>query len=217
MQSTRQRVSECISNHSFNTQKYLDRKNKYAILILAAGESKRLGRPKQLVSWMDTTLLNHTITSALATKKADVMVALGAYQSMILPTLTGNISILEIKNWSEGMGATMSSCFNQISFERYQGIIISVCDQPYISEKVFSDLLYRFEAGQKTIIVSQYNEGKGPPTLFSNIYLPKLKELNGDVGAKSLIRQNNSEVEYITFEKGNIDIDQIEDLQNLQF
>ncbi|MEM9544745.1 MAG: nucleotidyltransferase family protein [Bacteroidota bacterium] len=194
----------------------MDRKNKYAILILAAGESKRLGRPKQLVRWKNTTLLNHTITSALATKKTDVMVALGAHHSIILPTLTGNISILKIKNWNEGMGATMSNCFNQFSFEAYQGIIISVCDQPYISEDVFSDLIHRFEMGRKTIIVSKYDNGMGPPTLFSNTYLPKLKILKGDVGAKSLIRQNMTEVDSILFEKGTIDIDQIEDIQKLQ-
>ena len=206
--------SECISNHLFNTLTFLGR-HKYAILILAAGKSERLGMPKQLVKWNQSTLLNHTIAQAIRVCNSDVFVALGANQKDIRPSISSEAIILDITNWQDGMGTTISSSLSQIDVGNYKGIILSVCDQPYISNDIFDNLMNAFENENSSIIVSQYKNGSGPPTLFAKKHYYNLLQIRGDIGAKKIIRENLNEVTFISFENGDIDIDTEEDLKNL--
>ena len=100
-------------------------RNKYAILILAAGNSARLGRPKQLVKWNHSTLLNYIIDQASKVDNADIYVALGGNQSEIRPLILGRAELLDIQNWQDGMGTTISSSLKEIEVDIYNGIIIS--------------------------------------------------------------------------------------------
>ena len=190
-------------------------RNKYAILILAAGNSKRLGRPKQLVKWNESTLLNHTIVQASKVDNADTYIALGGNQSDIRPSIMGEAIILDIPNWQDGMGTTISSSLNQIDSDIYDGVILCVCDQPYISNEVFDKLINAFENRTSSIIVSQYKTDSGPPTLFAKKYYPNLLHLQGDSGAKRIIRKHINEVSFISFENGDIDIDTEDDVKKL--
>ena len=113
------------------------------------------------------------------------------------------------------MGTTISSSLNQIDIDIYEGIILSVCDQPYISNDIFNNLINAFENRKSSIIVSQYKNGSGPPTLFAKKHYHNLLQLRGDIGAKKIIRENLNEVTFIAFENGNIDIDTEDDLKNL--
>ncbi len=190
-------------------------KNKYVLLVLAAGSSERLGRPKQLVKWNQSTLLNHTIEQALNTENTDVFVALGGNQIDILPTISRKVPILTIHNWHEGMGSSIAKSMSRINIENYKGIILSVCDQPYISYDIFNKLINKFEKEKSSIIISKYEVATGPPTLFSRIYFNDLLELKGDNGAKKIVKKHNDEIDYILFPTGEIDIDSEADLKIL--
>jgi len=200
----------------FSTLIFLGKENKYAILILAAGESKRLGRPKQLVPWKGSTLLNHTIDQALAVGHSDVFVAVGSSKSMISSIVSENVTLLEISNWNEGMGTSIARSIDHIDTSYYSAIIISVCDQPFISTSIYNDLISAYESGNSTIIISQYLNGNGPPSLFSKVHFRELKTLEGDNGAKRIVKNNLSNRDFVQFEKGYIDIDTVEDLNQLR-
>jgi len=192
----------------------LDR-NKYAILILAAGNSTRLGRPKQLIKWNKSTLLNNTIEQASKIDNLDIYVALGGNKGDIHDSILSEATIVDISNWQDGMGTSISSGLNQIEVDNYDGIIISVCDQPYISYNEFFNLIYAFENSLSSIIISRYDKGSGPPSLFSRKHYHSLLQIRGDIGAKNIVRENLDDVSYIPFMKGSIDIDTEKDVKNL--
>ena len=190
-------------------------KNKYAILILAAGTSTRLGRPKQLVNWNGTTLLNHTIDQANRVKNSDVFVTLGGHQNEVRDSIVHDILIFTNPNWKEGMGSTISYTVDKVAKSGYEGIILSVCDQPYISHHIFSDLIEAFELGNGSIIMSKYKTSSGPPTLFSKRHFSALSNLKGDEGAKKVVKNNISHLAQIDFYQAHIDIDTENDLKQL--
>lgn len=191
-------------------------KKRYAIIILAAGNSSRLGRPKQLIKWNQSTLLNNTILQAQLVQNADVFVTLGGNQNVIKDSIPERIPIFIHADWSNGMGSTIAYSIKQIAHNKYEGIILSVCDQPYISKEIFIKLIEAFNKGKKSIITSQYQSSKGPPTLFSKVYIDELLKLKGDDGAKKIVNQNIASVESISFGQGELDIDTENDLKKLK-
>jgi len=190
-------------------------KNKYAILILAAGSSERLGRPKQMVKWNETTLLNHTIQEALTANDTDLYVALGGNLIDIQSSISDKITKVYISKWKDGMGQSISESLSQIPIQSYEAVIISMCDQPYISSTIFENLIETFEKEKSSIIISKYNESSGPPTLFDRCHFQSLQLLKGDNGGKHIVKNHFEETSFIEFEKGNIDIDTEEDIRNL--
>ena len=190
-------------------------KNEYAILILAAGSSERLGHPKQLVKWNQSTLLNHTIEQATRVGNADVFITLGANHSDIRPNIFFDLPIFINKEWNEGMGKTISFTISRINPKKYTGLILSVCDQPYITTDVFNNLISTFENGDSSIILSKYQVSSGPPTLFAKKHYPDLLNLSGDQGANKIVKKHSYELAYIDFPNGHIDIDTQQDFNNL--
>ncbi len=190
-------------------------KHKYAILILAAGSSERLGRPKQLVKWNKTTLLNHTIDQASNVEHTDVFVALGGNQNEIRRSISERAVLLDVSNWREGIGSSIASSLMQIQISDYVATILSVCDQPYISTDVFKDLIIEFEKENSTIVSSNYKIDSGPPTLFDSKHYEALLKLHGDQGAKKIVLNNMEQVRFIQFQNGYIDIDTPHDLNEL--
>lgn len=188
------------------------RSNKYAILVLAAGTSSRLGRPKQLVEIGNSNLLSHTIDAASSTPNADVHIILGAYSTEILDEIKIDHPVHINPNWAKGMGNTIAFGISQIKCFEYQAVILTVCDQPYLEATHFEQLVHLYENDSKDIIVSKYRSGNGPPSLFSAQHFDQLGSLEGDLGAKSVVKNNLENVGFIDFKRGNIDIDQEEDL-----
>ena len=187
--------------------------NKYAIIVLAAGASRRLGRPKQLVRIGDETLLSKTIKNSTRIDNSDTYVILGAYSREITDTLHADINILTNPNWKNGMGNSISFGIKKILPYDYNAVILTVCDQPFLTDTHFKQLIESYENDKRfNIIISKYTTGKGPPSLFDSYYFDQLSTLDGDVGAKSIISENDSNVGCIDFYKGHIDIDEDKDL-----
>lgn len=188
---------------------------KIAILIVAAGESKRLGRPKQLVSYKGKTLLYHTIRECLETEVKDVYLVLGANKEEIETQIViSDCTVVYNENWKKGMGESIASGVKKIvEKEDYDGIIITVGDQPFLSSKILNRLIEKAKKEKKPIIISKYKEGAGPPSFFDKEYFSELMELSTDEGAKGVIKKYKEEVLFISFEQGDIDIDTPEDLR----
>jgi molybdenum cofactor cytidylyltransferase len=190
-------------------------KNKYAILILAAGNSRRLGSPKQLVEWKKSTLLNHTIDQARKVDNSDVYVILGSNHNEIRNTITQKVSILVNPDWQKGMGSTITYAMRSIFNFDYEGIILSVCDQPHINNKIYSNLIAASKIENASIVVSKYRTSSGPPTFFSKAHFDALSRLKGENGAKCVVKNNMNNLTYSDFQLGHIDIDTEDDLRKL--
>jgi len=188
------------------------------ILLLAAGSSTRMGQPKQLLPWGNTTLIEHQIQTLNKTGNP-VNVVLGSDSNLIIPIIENyKINIFINSNWESGMGSSISMGIGQIisNFPKAEGVLITLLDQPLITTSYFETILNAFQPGLQHILASHAaSRWKGVPVLFDNHYFKDLTGLKNDEGAKKIIQQHEKNV--ITIEGGEIieDMDTPESYQQL--
>lgn len=186
------------------------------IIILAAGRSARLGTPKQLLPFKNSTLLQHVTNEAIATGAGKVIVVTGAYQEAVTAHLQHlPVQIIHNPDWASGMASSIRKGIEMIT--DIDKAILTVCDQPYISAALFHLLQQTGNQTRKGIIASRYADTTGTPVLFSSHYFSRLSKLQGEHGAKKIIQQFPDDVATVPFEKGHIDIDQKDDYEKLNF
>jgi molybdenum cofactor cytidylyltransferase len=188
------------------------------IIILAAGNSSRLGRPKQLLSYRGKTMLSHVIAESLAASLQPVVVVTGAYHTKIHDSLKGQpVEIVFNPSWETGMASGIVAGLKGIlSLQPHlQSVIVAVCDQPYISAELFRSLIKEHTFSGKGLIASEYSGIAGTPVLFAHRYFKELSMLSGDAGARQLLKRYPDAVTTVSFPDGNIDIDTEEDFQRL--
>lgn len=191
---------------------------KYGILILAAGNSSRLGEPKQLLTYKNNSLLANVVGQASLISETKILVVTGAKKELIQPILVGmNVEFIENPQWETGMGSSIAVGTTAIleNCSSLESIIITVCDQPHVSASTFHSLIEAFNKENKGMVASRYENTFGTPVLFGATYFDVLKELKGHEGAKKILQQNLSDTIYIDFPRGIVDIDTKEDYQNL--
>jgi len=192
---------------------------KFGIIILAAGSSSRLGSPKQLLKYNDKSLLQHIVTEAnLAVENEEVIVVTGANQDLLETELSQlPVHVIHNDNWEQGMASSINCGLESLLkiYPDLNGIIFSVCDQPFVSVAVFKSLVEKHDLTGKGIIASFYNDTLGVPMYFDEKYFDELAQLQGHSGAKQMVNKYPKDIGYIEFPDGVIDIDTDSDYQNL--
>lgn len=187
------------------------------LIILAAGESRRLGRPKQNLIFHDKTLLQRAIDTGLHSKCQPIIVVLGANSEQILPTIRQEqVKIIHNPNWEEGMASSIRMAINE--FEKNDLVsraVIMLCDQPFVTTELIGKLQQEQTATGKPIVVCRYQDAIGVPVLFDRSLFKDLLSLTGNEGAKKIIKDHQGNTASILFEMGRVDIDTQEDYQRL--
>jgi molybdenum cofactor cytidylyltransferase len=190
----------------------------FGIILLAAGGSSRLGRPKQQLLYNGQTLLQHSLQVACSSHADPIIVVLGA-QADTLKKELGSVTATLIVNaaWQEGMASSIRAGVNALSriHPVVEGVILMVCDQPYVTAALLNDLILAHQNTGKPIVTCSYADTFGPPTLFHKRMFPELLQITGDVGARSILRQHAGETEVLLFPEGNLDIDTNSDYEKL--
>lgn len=192
--------------------------NKTGIIILAAGNSSRLGTAKQLLQYQEKTLLAHIVQQAIASQPAVVIVVVGAEAEAVTATLADqNVTVCYNADWSTGLASSINKGLTQLIAENSSvtNCIFAVSDQPYLSEQNFTQLYTRYSETGKGIVASTYADTIGVPVLFTKTYFKSLLLLQGEQGAKKIVEQHLEDLVTIAFEQGAIDIDKPEDLIHL--
>lgn len=189
-----------------------------AVVIIAAGESKRLGSPKQLLLLDKDTMLNRLIKMVQKAVDFPIYLVLGANAEKIKAQLPNvSLNIIENTEWQEGMGSSIRLGVQAVvsSANKHDGVLILVCDQPYLSESSIKDLIALQAIKNTAIAASFYANIAGTPALFHQSVFSDLLALKGDQGAKRIIQERDQELAKLQFEKGVLDIDTPEDYQQL--
>ena len=188
-------------------------------LLIAAGASRRLGRPKQLVPYRGRPLINHAVDLLQSVEIDGFTVVLGAHADEIKNALSPKVPILINERWSEGMGTTIS--FGVLSLDTdVDAVLIMLVDQYKTTNELLIRLINEFKKSDKELAVSRYgNDVHGPPAIFEKAYFDRLKCLEGDRGAGQLIKKelkkNLNKVLILNFEEGHLDVDHPEDIDKL--
>jgi molybdenum cofactor cytidylyltransferase len=169
-------------------------KSNIAILIPAAGASRRLGSPKQLLKWGDSTLISHAIETAEELDQNQIVVVLGAYYDKIKPEINNrSVQIRKNKDWENGLGSSIAVGVEYLSKngKTCDAILVFLPDQPLINPLYLKMMIEKFRVGENQIIATAYGNGKyGVPALFDKYYFEKLSKLTDDRGAQELIKQS---------------------------
>ena len=189
-----------------------------AVIILAAGRSARLGSPKQLLSYRGKTLLQHTIDTALESQASPILVVLGSGKDAIKKELEQKqVFILENSSWESGMASSISCGITNLQelAPESKAVILMVCDQPFVNAKLLNNLITKHKDTRQSIVASSYANTLGTPALLHQSLFSELLVLEGESGAKSLIKKYSLQTGFVSFDQGSIDIDTRENYRNL--
>lgn len=193
--------------------------SKLVVLILAAGDSSRMGFPKQLLKWKNTTLLQHTIDTVKKIAAEEIILVLGANSEKIKAEIDSNeVTVLVNKNWNLGLGDSIAYGINYIEtiLSEAESVLIMLADQPLIDTEFLIKMIESYRSNPTRIVSTFYEEGKfGVPTIFNKKYFPELLKLNDDKGAKSVLKKYSDDLLFIDGKDFINDIDTVKDYEEL--
>ena len=183
----------------------MDGSGRIAAVVLAAGASRRLGSPKQLVMLGSETLLERAVRVAREAGCSPVIVVLGAEHKHVLGNCAlGDVVPVIHDKWEEGMGSSIRLGVQvcEVAAGEIAGVVVMTCDQPAVTVKHLQLLM-----AAREVKASRYVGRNGVPAFFPKRYFDELMALSGDVGARELLRF----AEAVELEDGELDVDTVED------
>ncbi|HEX6123891.1 MAG TPA: nucleotidyltransferase family protein [Pyrinomonadaceae bacterium] len=190
------------------------------IVILAAGGSTKLGSPKQLVRFKGKTVFRSSVESAVACESSSVIAVLGSRAEEISIEAEGlPVEIVINEEWEVGISSSIKAGLARLIElgPEIDAVIIMLSDQPFVDEKTIRSLIDTYRTSGKPIVASEYNGVLGVPALFDRVMFDDLMALEGDAGARVIIRKSASEkIATISAPEAAFDIDTPQDRDRLR-
>jgi molybdenum cofactor cytidylyltransferase len=186
----------------------------WGAVVLAAGASRRLGSPKQLLSWHGEPLVRRAARCATDAGLWPVVVVLGARADEVRAVLAG-MPVATITNpaFAEGLGGSIRLGLHRmrVCAPEVKGAVFLACDQPLVEPTHLIALVEAARAAGRPIAASSYGGALGVPALFAASMFPELLKLPGDAGARRVIAREPARVAAVAFPGGEIDVDTPDD------
>jgi molybdenum cofactor cytidylyltransferase len=172
-------------------------------IILAAGESKRMGSPKMLLTFNGRTMIENVIVNVTESKVDKIMVVLGAYRE----ALAEQIGELAVKycyndNYTEGMLSSVQCGFRNLPSD-FKAALVFQGDQPLITSNAINKIIDAYLSTEKGIVIPVYKDKRGHPLLIDIKYRDEIEKLSPEKGLHSLAYNFSDDVlEVETTESG---------------
>ena len=187
-------------------------------LILAAGSSRRLGSPKQLLPWNGTTLLGHVVNEVNASKLDQVVVILGGSADFIRSAVDfGRASVIVNPGHLSGMGSSLRFGMASLGPEVDRAVVI-LGDQPAVTADLFDRLLDLQSSSGLPAAALRFGDLSHPPVVLERSLWSGLESLEGDVGCRAVIRARPELVAPLAVDSASdhpVDVDTSEDYERL--
>jgi molybdenum cofactor cytidylyltransferase len=191
-------------------------------IILAGGNSTRFGRPKQLLKLKGKYLLEHVLNAALESKLNHLILVLGHKHQNVLQKLGACSSHSRLRvvinhHYLEGQSRSIQAGLLKIR-DAYPSVMFLLGDQPMLESNTIDHMLDRFRYSDKDICVPVCKGKRGNPTIFNRVMYDQLMAIEGDIGAREIIKANPERVLYVEMEDPLcfFDIDSQKDFEDLQ-
>lgn len=182
-------------------------------MILAAGESKRMGKPKLLLPFGEKTIIERVIDSVIQSKLDDVLVVLGAHREKIEKKIKDfSIKIVVNPNFKNDMLSSVQCGFRALP-EDVEASLVILGDQPEISIALINKIVEAYKKSKKGIVLPVYRKNRGHPVLIDMKYQGEIEDLNPDLGLRNLVYKHAEDILEVEVKTPSIlqDIDTIED------
>lgn len=194
-------------------------KSPLAALVLAAGGSSRLGRPKQLEPWAGSTLLDTVLRQVEKGPFEERFIVIGAVLEQILETIDfEGWTVVENPEWEDGLASSLRVGVDAVlRLTRAETLAIFLGDQPDIDESILDALLAAHQKSKRHVVVPKYRYEWGNPVIVAKPLWPRLISLEGDSGAMHLFKAHPEWVEEVWFEaRVPRDVDTERDIEDLR-
>lgn len=189
-----------------------------AVVILAAGESRRMGRPKALLPFPDAsaggnekwgthaagakTFLCHLIDVTRHPKTVARRVVVGAHAKEIRAEAKLEADELVLnEEWHRGQLSSLQAAIRSLPKDAADGILVCLVDHPLISRVLVARIIEAFERDKNKIVIPTYRERRGHPVIFPAALYQELLSAPKEIGARAVVRAHASEVLEIPVEE----------------
>ncbi len=155
-------------------------------IILAAGESKRMGFPKMLLNFNGKSMLERVIENVTGSNIDNTLVVLGAEKEKITELIIkSNVILCYNDNYKLGMLSSVKCGIINIPVN-CNAVLVFQGDQPFITSGVTNTVIEAFNSSEKEIVIPVNNKKRGHPLMIGRKYFYKIKDLNDNEGLRSL-------------------------------
>ena len=163
-------------------------------IILAAGESKRMGSPKMLLPFKGFTMIENVIANVSGSKVDNIMVVLGADRDSIVKLIrTKAVNYCYNENYKDGMLSSVVCGFRNIPID-HSAVLVFQGDQPLITPKAINSVIEVYLSSGKGIVIPVYESKRGHPILIDRKYRNEIQKLNPAEGLRSLALKYSDDV-----------------------
>ena len=164
-----------------------------AAVVLAAGVSSRMGRPKQTLDVEGVPMLERVLLTFRRSKVGRVVVVIGAHAEDVRRRVGfADEVIVENPKFAEGMSGSLKLGLRNVG--EADAAFVALGDQPFVRPETVDRMVAAYEKTRACIVIPTYRGTRGNPVLFDRSIFPQIEGIRGDVGAKSVVRRNASEV-----------------------
>jgi len=182
-------------------------------LLFAAGESRRMGKPKLLLPFGRKTIVEHIVDNILESNVDKTMVVLGSHREEILSKISGRpIETVVNHHYKEGMLSSIRTGFEALPDDAAAALVY-LGDQPLIPSSVADDLIEAYQQSQKGIVLPVYKKRRGHPILIDIKHRQEILGLSPDIGLRALVHNHPEDIQEVAVGTPQIlkDIDRPED------
>jgi len=188
-----------------------------AAILLAAGESRRMGYPKPLLRIGDESFISHTMAIVL-TIASRVVIVLGAHGDSIRGAIEcgPGITIVENPNYARGQLSSLKVGLAEAIGGGADAVIVHLADHPLVTPATFRALVDEYSKTRQPIVVSRYRGRRGHPVIFDRSVFAELMAASEDEGARVVVNADPRRVLYVDVEDPGVvlDLDTPADLAN---
>lgn len=173
------------------------REPRVAGVLLAAGGSSRLGRPKQLLPFGGRTLVEHALDILLRSPVDEVLVVLGAHAEEIAPLMRKErVRVLINPRWEQGQSTSLHAALDALPPD-CDAVVFAPCDMPWLTPELIAEIIRTWQHTGKPLVATQGGVVRGIPALAARAVFEEIARIPGDQGCRALIRGDSSRVAHV--------------------
>ena len=163
-------------------------------IVLAAGQSKRMGLQKLLLHFAGKTVISYIVDQLTASLVDEVYVVVGSHREQVSRELSGRpVSIVYNPDYKSDMLSSVRCGLRAIS-KQCKAVLVALGDQPSVTTKLVDRMLENFTSSQKQILVPLYDGKRGHPIIFSAAYRDEILTDYDDIGLRGLLYNHKEDI-----------------------